>query len=128
MYKDFTKLDLTMIEYGEKITLVKMSDFGFPLTIHMKFEASRLRDYAQYKNCLSIQGRQPRKRKSRVWTLNPNDDFVIYKGFVEMENTETSYIDEEGTKITQMGTCFDRTKLKKININNLEKIYSSYEL
>ncbi len=128
MYKDLTKLDLTKIESGEKITLVKMSEFGFPLTIHMKFEASRLRDYAQYRNCLAIQGRKFRKRKSTIFILKPNDDFVIYKGHIEVKNTETSYIDGNGTKITDMGFCFDRDKLTKINDNNLEKIYSTYEI
>ena len=128
MHKDFTKLDLTKLKEGDKITIVKMSEFGYPLTIHMKLNRIFLKDWAQYKNCIQIQGKLPRKRKLTAYLMKPHEDFVVYKGFIELKSAETSFIDELGTRITNMGVCFDNDLLFKINDNNLEKIYNSYNI
>ena len=110
-YKDFRKLELPSLEKGAKVTLVKMSDFGYPVAIQLKFDTMFLKDWAQYNNCIQIQGKRPRKRKLSAYLIKPNDNFVLFEGWVELNNW-TSVEKDGDVTITSLGTCFDEDNLK----------------
>lgn len=127
-YKDFKVLDLDLIQEDQKVTLVRVSDFGFTQTIKMKIKKIFLRDYAQYRNCIQIQGRLPRKRKDSAFLIRPNQEFVMYDGYVDI-NTEGKVIQEnENVRVVEMGMCFDENRFIAQNNNDLVKIYNTLEM
>ncbi len=119
-YIDLTqfKEKLSTIQEGDKITLVKLSEFGYPITIKLKFELAYFGDYAQYKNCLYIQGKQPRKRKSTAYRIKPYDKFALYLDHIDIADFTKSSTDEDGTTTTAYGTCFDYERFKTLNEDN----------
>ena len=52
LFKDFRKIDLQKINSKKEITILKFSDFGFPICIKLKLELAFLKNFAQYNNCL----------------------------------------------------------------------------
>lgn len=129
-YKDFKKINIEEISNLEKITLVKISDFGYPIVLNLKLQEIKLKDYAQYKNCLYVIGKLPRKQKARGYLIKPNDEFVIYKGTIsEAEfndfRVKSNY---EGSSVTDYGECFSSGAIIKYNINNVESLVSSLNL
>lgn len=127
-YKNFKVLDLNLIAEDEKITLVKVSEFGFTQNIQMKFKKMFFKDYAQYKDCILIQGRLPRKRKDSAFLIRPNQEFVIYKGFIEIDDMVKTTKQDNGVVIKELGMCFDEDRFIQQNNNDLEKIYNTLEM
>lgn len=127
LYKDFKKINLEDLKSHNKITILKFSDFGFPIYITLKLEDVFLKNYAQYNNCLQIQGKRPRKRKSSAYLIKPYENFIIYNGFVDIvDYTEKST--EGSVTITKIGMCFDEGNLLKSINTSAEILVSSYEL
>ena len=111
-YRDFRNLDLTIFEKGEKITIIKQNDFGYPCAYVFKLDNIFLRDYAQYNNCIQVQGKKPRARKMTAILLKPYDEFAIYRGVVEVKDTSKTISDDVVTRVTSLGMCFDNDTLK----------------
>lgn len=105
-YSDFKELKSEFI--GKFITLVKISDFGYPYTVEFKVESAELRDYAQHKNCIYLVGKAKRKRTSKAYLIRPNDVFVLFKGSYELPEKEVTT--ENGLSIINLGRCFDYNK------------------
>lgn len=127
LYRDFKKIDLEELKTHKEITILKFSDFGFPICIKLKLEDIFLRHYAQYNNCLQIHGKIPRKRKSSAYLIKPYENFIIYNGFVDIvDYTEKST--EGSVTITKLGVCFDENNLLKSINTSAEILVSSYEL
>ena len=125
-YKDFTKLELPTLEKGTKVTLVKMSDFGYPVAIQLKFDNIFLTDWAQYNNCIQIQGKRPRKRTLDAYLIRPYQNFVLFEGWVEINDTSELISEDNNTTVRSLGTCFDENNL--IEACNIEAVVllSSY--
>lgn len=127
IYKDFTQINLETLKLNKEITILKFSDFGYPICIKLKLEDTFLRSYAQYNNCLQIQGKQPRKRKLSAYLIKPYENFIIYNGFVDIiDYTEKSV--EGSVTITKLGLCFDENNLLKSIDTSAEILVSSYKL
>ena len=127
LFKDFRKIDLQKINSKKEITILKFSDFGFPICIKLKLEDIFLKNFAQYNNCLYIQGKMPRKRKSSVFLIKPYENFIIYNGFVDMvDYTEKSV--EGSVSVTNLGMCFDENNLLKSINSSAEILVQSYDL
>lgn len=127
LYKDFSKIDLEKINSKKEITILKFSDFGFPICIKLKLELAFLKNFAQYNNCLQIQGKMPRKRNSSAFLIKPYENFIIYNGFVDMvDYTEKSV--EGSVTITKLGMCFDENNLLKSINTSAEILVQSYDL
>ena len=127
---NLNKINLEEILKNKKITLIKFSDFGFPLVLNLKLTDIRLNDYAQHKDCLEIVGRLPRKRKDRLYRIKPYDRFFIYKG-TYTENDFDTYIETIKTKdvtITKLGTCFDPNSLNKFLNTNFDLLVNYKDL
>lgn len=67
---------------GEKITVVKMNDFGGIGVAHMIYHRAEYRDYAQYKNLLHIIGGVEHKRGE--FSLRIYNDVMIYRGWLDI--------------------------------------------
>ena len=127
LFKDFRKIDLQKINSKKEITILKFSDFGFPICIKLKLESAFLKNFAQYNNCLQIHGKMPRKRKTSVFLIKPYENFIIYNGFVDMvDYTEKSV--EGSVSVTNLGMCFDENNLLKSINSSAEILVQSYEL
>ena len=127
LYKDFSKINLEKINSKKEITILKFSDFGFPICIKLKLELTFLKNFAQYNNCLQIHGKMPRKRKTSVFLIKPYENFIIYNGFVDMvDYTEKSI--EGSVTITNLGMCFDENNLLKSICASAEILVQSYNL
>ena len=119
--KTLKDLDLEQFKQDDKITVVKMSEFGFPLVLNLKIDKLYLKDYAQYKDCLYIQGKLSRKRKSRVYMIRPTDEVVIYNGVIDVDyfNTFKTVTKEDNVTTENWGMCFSRGTLEKFT--NIDK-------
>jgi len=53
------------------------------------------------------------KRKPGGILLKSLDSFTIFDGWVDAADTAVTCIDENGTKITCLGFCFDKDTLEK---------------
>lgn len=127
-YKNFKVLDLNLIEEDQKVTLVKVSEFGFTQNIKMKFKKMFLKDYAQYRDCIQIQGRLPRKRKDNAFLIRPNQEFVIYDGYIDIDDMVKVIQDKDGVVVKELGMCFDEQRFINQNNNDLKKIYNTLEM
>ena len=124
-YKNFKEIDLEKLKLNKEITILKFSDFGFPIYIKLKLEDIFLRNYAQYNNCLQIQGKLPRKRKSSAYLIKPYENFIIYNGFVDIVDYAEKSV-EGSVTITKLGMCFDENNLSKSINSSAEILVSSY--
>lgn len=124
-YKELTIFNPGTIEENDLITLVKFNEFGYPNTIHLKMQIAYFDKYAQYEDCLYLQGIEKGKRKAVTYILKPYDLFVIYKGFVNIKDFRT-YETWNNHEVISYGTCFDYEKFKQINTNQYEKIFFNF--
>lgn len=122
-YKDLTQINLEEISKNEKITMVKMSEFGFPIVLNLKLTDLRFKNYAQYNNCLEVVGKLPRKRKDLLYRIKPYEDFVIYPGTITMDEFKDfkKVQESDDVTITEWGTCFDSDTFK--DFTNIDKKY-----
>lgn len=124
-YKDFTKLELPNIEENQKVTIIKQSEFGFPIAIQIKFKKMYLKDYAQYKDCLRIQGTPARKSKCYEYLIRPYQDVKIVNGWVDINNYTKTIEENSSVKVTYLGTCFDDNSLKLASNVDAEVLFST---
>ena len=125
-YKDFTKLELPNIEENQKVTIIKQSDFGFPIAIQIKFKKMYLKDYAQYKDCLRIVGIPNKKRKTFEYLIKPYQNFKIVNGWVEINDYTKRTFENESVKVTSLGTCFNDNSLRIASDVNVEVLLSTF--
>ena len=127
VYKDFKTINLEELKSHKEITILKFSDFGFPICIKLKLEDVFLKNYAQYNDCLQVHGKMPRKRKSNAFLIKPYESFIIYKGFVDVVDY-TEKTQDGSVTVTRLGLCFDENNLLKSIDTSAEILVSSYEL
>ena len=111
-YNYFKNINLEEIEKLDKITLVKISDFGFPIVANLKrSKTSQLvffKKYAQYDKCIQVQGLLPRKRKASAFLIRPTDEFAIYEGTIteDMFKSFKTITKDDNVTIESWGMCF----------------------
>jgi hypothetical protein len=113
MYKDFKNIELPEFAKDEKVTIIKQNEFGYPVAMTVKFESLFLRDYAQYRNCLQLQGKRPRARKLSAVLIRPYENFALYRGVVNANDTTKLISDDGVTTMVSLGMCFDEDTLRK---------------
>jgi hypothetical protein len=124
---DSVPVALSGLKVGDKITIVKNNDFGYPVAIHLKIEIAFTEDYAQYKDTLVIQGKQPRKRKASAYRFRPHESYVIYKDFIEINDHKKVISENNGVTVTNYGMCFDSDTFKAVNNNDHKKLVEQYK-
>jgi len=123
-FRNLRDFNISTINQDSKITILKESDFGYPIAIQIKVSGVIFKDYAQYKDCLYIIGTPKGKRKQFGYLLKPNDSFSIFAGFVEVNKTSTDNV-KDGYTITSFGRCFDKDILIQASDIEAELLYST---
>ena len=97
------------LQEGQKVTIFKCNDFGFPYTLQTKIEKVEYKDYAQYKSIPCIQHRPKRKRTSYVIKFTDNEKTLIFDGWVDInvDMWATSNTNSNGVTTRRSLQCFD---------------------
>lgn len=70
---------------GQKATIFKMSEMGFPQSIQCEIKDVYNKNYAQFENMLHIVYRPKSKRSDYVLRIYNYSTTLIYKGFVNLK-------------------------------------------
>jgi hypothetical protein len=84
----------------EKVTIIKFSEFGFPVIRNTVINKAEVKPYAQYNESLQLVHRPKRKRTSYRMTILPYEDVIIYKGWLDLDLEKLTYNIEEGKDVT----------------------------
>jgi hypothetical protein len=84
---------LSVLQTGNKYTLVKMGDMGFCFSVQFELVEKRIEPWAQYAESALLIYKQKGKINLRQIRILERDDFLVYEGWVEA-NTEM-YVEED---------------------------------
>lgn len=105
---------------GLKVTLIKLSEFGFPVLINTVIESAEIKPYAQHKDTLYIVHKPKRKKSLYSNRIMPYAEILVYDGWlvIDLDNiTKTTLKENEHMKVTQGKYCsFDKNYM--IDIKN----------
>lgn len=101
-----------------KITIVKFSDFGFPIAIQTVLNSVEVKPYAQYSESLVLIHKPKRKRSLWKNTILPNESVIILEGWHNVDSEKLTYNTlEENENITVKQSkygSFDNNFLKDV--------------
>lgn len=84
---------------GEKITILKFSDYGFPIVIHTTLKEASNVKYAQYNESLYIIHKPKRKRNFFSNRIMGSESITVYKGWINIDN-KAGYTVERSPDVT----------------------------
>lgn len=102
---------------GEKVTIIKFSDFGFPIARNTTLNKTESLPYAQYNESLQIIHKPKKKRSYFRMTVLPNEEILIYKGWLNIDTEKLTYDIEQTENMTVQRSkygCFDKNYLTDI--------------
>ena len=76
---------------GEKVTIIKFSDFGFPILFHTVIQKVENKPYAQYNEALWITHKPKRKRSLYRNIILPNENILVYRGWLNIDMNKLIY-------------------------------------
>jgi hypothetical protein len=76
---------------GEKVTIVKFNDFGFPVVFNTVINKVENKPYAQYNEALWITHKPKRKRNLYRNIILPNESLLVYKGWINIDKEQLLY-------------------------------------
>lgn len=101
-----------------KVTLVKFSEFGFPVLINTVIKNVEVKPYAQYNESLRIIHKPKKKRSLFQNIILPKDELLVYDGWLNVDLdsiTKVSLKEDDSVKITQSKyMSFDRNFINDI--------------
>lgn len=107
-YKYYTQSDfpeaVEQLTQGRKVTIVKFSEFGFPVVINTVIDKVVVEPYAQYKESLKIIHKPKRKRSLYANRIIPKDALLVYDGWLDIDLgslTKTVIKQDENVTVTQ---------------------------
>ena len=138
MYKVLTEVEsiaeqfkTANLEAGQKITVIKFSDFGMMSVSNLTFCDYEIGQYAQYKNSVKMTFKQPRKRGFYYkWYYG---EVIIYDGWLNLPDEVLFDISDNGNVITQKSKWvgFDRKQydviLEYFKEQGLKPIINTYK-
>lgn len=71
---------------GQKVTIFKLSDWGFPQSINCVIEKIERKNWAQYTNILHIYYKLARKRTSYVIRIYDRTNIMFYDGYINLKD------------------------------------------
>lgn len=102
---------------GEKVTIVKFSEFGFPVVFETVLNQVKNEPYAQYNESLVLIHKPKRKRTLWKNIILPNENILVYRGWLNIDTDKLIYnvSNEAGMTIKQSKYhSFDRQYLHDI--------------
>ncbi|ATF13666.1 hypothetical protein A616_17260 [Brevibacillus brevis X23] len=73
------------LTHGRKVTIIKFSDFGFPVVINTVVERVLVEPYAQYRESLNIIHKPKRKRSLYSNRILPKNTLLVYDGWLDID-------------------------------------------
>jgi len=112
------------MEVGKKYTIAFMNDFGYCSCVQVKLTGVEARSYAQYNDALHLKFRKPRQKKDRGVILYSRKSFVIYDGWVDVDQNMwgESQVSESSQSVVT------RAKYMSCDIRNLTDIIDSSDV
>ena len=101
---------------GEKVTIVKFNDFGFPVVFETVLNKVENEPYAQYKESLVLIHKPKRKRTLWKNRILPNESLLVYHGWLNVKD-ELFYNITKTPAMTMKESkygCFDRQYLQDV--------------
>jgi len=114
---------------GKKVTIYIMGEFGFPSSHQVKIINVKIAPYAQYPEAITVYFRKPRQRNDRGFVVLPHRDFIIWDGWLEV-NDEMYVSKEEKEDVTTQKSllCFDNQyTITALNSVNQKPVYAQFE-
>lgn len=87
---------LSILNIGQKYTLVKMGDMGFCFSVQFELVEKRVEPWAQYSETVLLVFKEKKKRSLRGIRIIQRDDFLIYDGWVEANTEMFVEVDNSG--------------------------------
>jgi len=76
---------------GEKVTIVKFNDFGFPVVFNTVIDKVENKPYAQYNEALWLTHKPKRKRNLYRNIILPNESILVYLGWLNIDMNKLIY-------------------------------------
>lgn len=76
---------LQQLTQGRKVTIVKYSDFGYPIMFHTVIDRVIVEPWAQYKETLKIVHKPKRKRSLYANRILPDETLLIFDGWIDID-------------------------------------------
>lgn len=101
-----------------KVTLIKFSEFGFPVLINTVINSVEVKPYAQYNESLRIIHKPKKKRSLFQNIILPKDELLVYDGWLNVDLdkiTKETLKENESVKVVQSKySSFDRNFITDI--------------
>jgi hypothetical protein len=78
---------LLALNAGEKYTIVRYGEMGFVFAVQLIVNAFEVKPYAQYRESVYLIFRKKGARKASAMRFFPNDDYLVYSGWVEVNTS-----------------------------------------
>lgn len=109
---------LEQLTQGRKVTIVKISEFGFPYALNTTINNVHISSYAQYSESLSIIHTPKRKRNKHGLRILDHNEIIVYDGWldIEVDNiTKTTIKEDDNVKVTSSKyMSFDKRNITDI--------------
>lgn len=109
---------LEQLTPDRKVTLIKFSEFGFPVLINTVIKSVEVKPYAQYNESLRIIHKPKNKRSLWQNIILPQDELLVYDGWLNVDLdsiTKETLKENESVKVTQSKySSFDRSFIADI--------------
>lgn len=115
---------------GQKVTILKFNDFGFPIVIHTTITSVENKPYAQYRESLTIIHKPKRKRNNYKNIITGREQIALYDGWIDIDNKASHTISESnGVTVTQSNYgCFDPKFISDTTATTNKKPFASLNI
>jgi hypothetical protein len=112
------------LSQGRKVTIIKFSEFGFPIVFNTVINHVKVESWAQYKETLNIIHKPKRKRSLYSNRILPDNELIVYDGWLNIDvDALTSDTIKQNDHITVKQSrygCFDDNYLTDV-INSINQ-------
>lgn len=127
-------IDITVNEInehvGQKVTILKFNDFGFPIVIHTTIASAENKKYAQYHESLWIIHKPKRKRTNYRNIITGREQIVLYDGWIDIDNKAGHIVssDKDVTVTQSKYGCFDEKFITDSMVTANKKPFASLNI
>lgn len=112
------------------MTILKFSEFGFPITIHTTITSAEDKSYAQYKESLQIIHKPKRKLTNYRNIITGREQIAIYDGWLNIDD-KASQVIESSNNVTVSRSkygCFDNRFITDSMLTTNQKPFASLNI
>jgi len=115
---------------GQKVTILKFNDFGFPIVIHTTVTSAENKKYAQYNESLWIIHKPKRKRTNYRNFITGREQIALYDGWIDIDDKASHTIssDKNVTVSQSKYGCFDEKFIADAIVTTNQKPFASLNI